>query len=84
MFLVDFGPFCVQSGHSDVTKGAKILRFGTSDLAVGFIIPKTYHCQFLDQTNHFIVFDHGFGHFWAVWVQTGLSDVTKGVKILRS
>ena len=38
----------------------------TKRLTIGFLVPKMFPCQFLDQNNHFIEFYCVFGQFWTI------------------
>ena len=73
MFLVNFGPFWVQSGLSDVTKGVKILKFWNSDLIIGFLTQKNVSMPIFRSKQSFnrdlLCFWSILGHF--EWWQNG-------------
>ena len=83
MFLVNFGPFLVQSGVSDVTKGPRLLNFERLTSPLAFSSQKKYPRQFLDQKNHFIMFYCVFGQFRAILGAIQRRWRHKGVKIFK-
>ena len=84
---MNFGPFWVKLGVSDVTKGVKISKYRNSDIIIGFLAPKNVPIPNLRSKRSFyrvlLCFRWIWGHFGSFWVKLGVSDVTKGVKIYK-
>jgi hypothetical protein len=51
---------------SDVTNWVDIFKIWNSNPAIGFLVQKTYPCQFLDQNSYLIMFYCVLGEFWAI------------------